>query len=85
VECLAASVSYAISYTCMDRYLARRGMDRYLARREIGPVVLSACQLLIASVMLAIAVAVTGVPTPHVIAESVAAVTVPGVIGTGFA
>ena len=76
LECLAASVSYAVSYIYMDRFLARRG---------IGPVVLSACQLAAAAVMLAIALAVTGVQTPHVTAESVAAIAVLGIIGTGFA
>jgi len=76
LECLAASISYAVSYIYMDRYLARRG---------IGPVVLSACQLAAASVMLAIALAVTGVHTPHVTTESVAAMAVLGIIGTGFA
>jgi len=76
LECLIASVSYAVSYVYMDRFLARRG---------IGPVVLSACQLLAASVMLAIALAVVGAPAPHVTAESVAAIAVLGIIGTGFA
>ena len=76
LECLAASVSYAVSYIYMDRFLARRG---------IGPVVLSACQLAAASVMLAIALAVSGVQTPHVTAESVAAIAVLGIVGTGFA
>ena len=76
LECLAASVSYAVSYIYMDRFLARRG---------IGSVVLSACQLLAAAVMLAIALAVSGVQTPHVTAESVAAIAVLGIIGTGFA
>lgn len=38
-ECLAASVSYASSYIYMGKFLVRRG---------IGPVVLSACQLLAA-------------------------------------
>ena len=57
LECLAASISYAISYIYMDKFLARRG---------VGPVVLSACQLLAAAVMLAIALTVTGVPTPHI-------------------
>ena len=76
LECLAASISYAVSYIYMDRFLARRG---------IGPVVLSACQLGAASVMLAIALAVTGVRTPHVTAVSVTAIAVLGVIGTGFA
>jgi len=76
LECLAASISYAISYIYMDRFLARRG---------IGPVVLSACQLAAAAVMLAIALTVSGVQTPHVTAESVAAIAVLGIIGTGFA
>jgi drug/metabolite transporter (DMT)-like permease len=76
VECLAASISYAVSYIYMDKFLARRG---------IGPVVLSACQLLAAAVMLAVALAVTGVRTPHVTAASVAAVAVLGIVGTGFA
>jgi drug/metabolite transporter (DMT)-like permease len=76
LECLAASISYAVSYIYMDRFLARRG---------IGSVLLSACQLLAASVMLAIALAVTGVQTPHVTAENVAAIAVLGIVGTGFA
>ena len=46
---------------------------------------LSACQLAAAAVMLAIALAVTGAPAPHVTAESVAAIAVLGIVGTGFA
>jgi drug/metabolite transporter (DMT)-like permease len=76
VECLAASVSYAVSYIYMDRYLARRG---------ISPVLLSACQLLAAAVMLAVALGVSGVRTPHLTVETVAAVAVLGIIGTGIA
>jgi drug/metabolite transporter (DMT)-like permease len=76
LECLAASVSYAISYIYMDRYLARR---------ELGAIVLSACQLAAATVMLAVALTVSGVQTPHFTAESVAAIAVLGIIGTGFA
>ena len=76
LECLAASISYAISYIYMDKFLARRG---------ISPVVLSACQLGSASVMLAIALAVTGVRAPHFTAVTVTAIVVLGVIGTGFA
>ena len=72
LECLAPSVSYVY-------------MDRFLARRGIGPVVLSACQLAAAAVMLAIALGVSGVQTPHVTAESVAAIVVLGIIGTGLA
>jgi drug/metabolite transporter (DMT)-like permease len=76
VECLAASISYAVSYIYMDRYLAKRG---------IGPVLLSACQLLAAAVMLAIALGISGARTPHLTTETVAAVVVLGIIGTGFA
>ena len=76
LECLAASISYAVSYVYMDRFLARRG---------IGPVVLSACQLAAAAVMLAIALGVSGVQTPHVTAESVAAIAILGIVGTGLA
>lgn len=76
LECLAASISYTISYIYMDRFLARRG---------ISPVTLSACQLLAASIMLSITLAVSGAQTPHVTAEGIAAIMVLGVIGTGFA
>ncbi len=76
LECLAASVSYAISYLYMDRFLVRQGLSA---------IVLSACQLLAASIMLAIALAVAGAPAPHVTEESVAAIAVLGIIGTGFA
>jgi hypothetical protein len=47
--------------------------------------VLSACQLAAAALMLAIAQGVSGFQTPHVTAESVAAIAVLGIIGTGFA
>lgn len=76
LECLAASIRYPISYVYMDRFLARRGLSS---------VMLSACQLLIAAGMLAIALAVTGVESPHFTTISVVAVAVLGVIGTGFA
>ena len=76
IECLAAAASYAISYVYMDRFLARRG---------IGPVVLSACQLGVASVLLAIALGVTGAPSPRLHATVVASILVLGLIGTGVA
>jgi drug/metabolite transporter (DMT)-like permease len=76
LECLAASASYAVSYIYMDRYLARRG---------IGPVVLSACQLAVAAVMLALALPVSGVQTPRITTEDLAAVAVLGILGTGIA
>ena len=76
LECMAASVSYAVSYIYMDRFLARRG---------ISAIVLSACQLGAAAVMLAIALAVSGVRTPEVTTQNIAALAVLGIIGTGFA
>lgn len=76
LECLAASVSYAVSYIFMDRFLARRG---------ISAIVLSACQLAVAAAMLAVALAVSGARAPHWTAEGTAALAVLGIIGTGFA
>jgi len=60
-------------------------MDRFLARRGVGAIVLSACQLAAAAVMLAIALGISGVRTPQVTVGSVAALAVLGIIGTGFA
>jgi drug/metabolite transporter (DMT)-like permease len=71
-----SSISYAISYIYMDRFLARRGLSA---------IVLSACQLAAAAIMLAVALAVVGAQAPHFIAESVAAIAVLGIVGTGFA
>jgi drug/metabolite transporter (DMT)-like permease len=79
IECLAASVSYAVSYIYMDRYLARRG---------ISPLVLAACQLLAAACWLALTLPVTGVRAPNLGsagASSVAGLLILGVIGTGVA
>jgi drug/metabolite transporter (DMT)-like permease len=76
IACLAAAASYAISYVYMDRFLARRG---------IGPVVLSACQLGAASVLLAIALGITGVRSLRLDATVVASVLILGLIGTGAA
>lgn len=60
-------------------------MDKYLAQRGLSPITLSACQLLAAAVMLAIALTVTGARAPHFTAVSVAGLVILGVIGTGFA
>lgn len=76
IECLAAAASYGISYVYMDRFLARRG---------ISPVTLSACQLLAASVLLAITLGVTGAPSPQFSVEVVASVVILGLVGTGAA
>jgi drug/metabolite transporter (DMT)-like permease len=76
LESLGASVSYAVSYIYMDRFLARQG---------IGAIVLSACQLAAAAVMLAVVLVVSGVRTPQLTTENVAAIAVLGIAGTGFA
>jgi drug/metabolite transporter (DMT)-like permease len=76
IECLAAAASYGISYVYMDRYLARRGIDL---------VTLSACQLLAAAVMLAIALGVTGAPAPRLDLAVTASVAILGLAGTGAA
>jgi drug/metabolite transporter (DMT)-like permease len=76
LECLAGAASYAVSYVYMDRYLVRRG---------VSAIVLSACQLAAAAVMLAVAMGISGARAPQVTAESVAALAVLGIAGTGFA
>jgi drug/metabolite transporter (DMT)-like permease len=76
LECLAASISYAISFVYMDRFLARRGMS---------PTTLSACQLLAAAVLLAVALPLSGAPAPQVSAASLASLVILGVLGTGVA
>src|SRR5579859_41872 len=76
LECLAASISYAVSYIYMDKFLARRGLS---------PITLSACQLLAAAVLLALVFPVAGAPVPHITTASVAGVVILGVLGTGVA
>jgi len=77
LECLAASVSYAIGYIYMDKFLARRGMS---------PITLSACQLLAATALLALALPVSGAGIPRAAdAASLAGLVILGVLGTGVA
>lgn len=76
LECLAASISYAISYVYMDRFLARRGMS---------PITLSACQLLVAAGLLAVALPLSGARAPQVSAAGLASLVILGVLGTGVA
>jgi len=76
LECLAASISYAASYIYMDKFLARRGLS---------PIALSACQLLAAAVLLALALPVAGATVPHVTTAGLAGVVILGVLGTGVA
>jgi drug/metabolite transporter (DMT)-like permease len=75
-ECVAAAASYGISYVYMDRFLARRG---------ISPVTLSACQLLAASVLLAIMLGLTGAPSPRLDPTVIVSIAILGLIGTGVA
>lgn len=76
IACLAAAASYGISYVYMDRYLARRG---------INPVTLSACQLLAAAALLAMALGVAGTPAPRLDVTVVVSIVILGVLGTGVA
>src|SRR5215471_13722756 len=76
LECLAASISYAISYVYMDRFLVRRGMS---------PITLSACQLLVAAALLAVALPLSGAGAPQVSAASLVSLVILGVLGTGVA
>ena len=76
LECLAASISYAISYVYMDRFLVRRGMS---------PITLSACQLLVAAALLAVALPLSGAGASQVSAVSLVSLVILGVFGTGVA
>lgn len=76
LECLAASVSYAISYVFMDKFLARRGMS---------PITVSACQLLVAAALLAVALPLSGAGAPQASAVSLVSLVILGVLGTGVA
>jgi drug/metabolite transporter (DMT)-like permease len=76
IESVAAGASYGISYVYMDRFLARRG---------ISPVTLSACQLLSASVLLAVVLGVTGAQAPRLDASVVVSIVILGLAATGAA
>jgi drug/metabolite transporter (DMT)-like permease len=60
-------------------------MDRFLARRGMGPITLSACQLLVAAALLAVALPLSGARAPQVSAASLASLVILGVLGTGVA
>jgi drug/metabolite transporter (DMT)-like permease len=76
LESAGAALAYGISYVYMDRFIARRG---------IGPVALSACQLLIATGFLAIGLGVTGVPAPRFGATVAVSIVTLGLLCTGVA
>jgi drug/metabolite transporter (DMT)-like permease len=76
LESAGAALAYGISYVYMDRFIARRG---------IGPVALSASQLLVASVFLAVGLGVAGAPAPRVGATVAVSIATLGLLCTGVA
>jgi len=74
--CLGASASYGVSYVYMDSFLARRG---------IPPLVLSAGQLIAATVLLAVVLPFAGLQPVHPRWDAIAALAVLGIFGTGIA
>jgi drug/metabolite transporter (DMT)-like permease len=76
LECLGAAACYGVSFVYMDKFIARRG---------ISPVPLAACQLACASVILGLALGVTGAPAPRLSATVVVSMLILGMLGTGIA
>lgn len=76
LACLGAAASYGISYVYLDRRLARSG---------VPPLVLSACQLTVATGYLALLTPVAGRQAVDVRADALVAVVVLGLLGTGAA
>ncbi len=74
--CLGASASYGVSYVYMDSFLARRG---------IPPLILSAGQLIAATVLLAVVLPFAGLQPVHLRWDAIAALAVLGIFGTGIA
>jgi drug/metabolite transporter (DMT)-like permease len=74
--CLAAALSYGVSFVYMARHLTGRG---------IPPLVLSACQLATATAILAVATPIAGRQPVHLAADVVASIAVLGLLGTGIA
>jgi len=61
-------------------------MDKFLARRGMSTITLSACQLLAATALLALALPVSGAGIPRAAdAASLAGLVILGVLGTGVA
>lgn len=75
-ESLGAAACYGIGFVYMDKFIARRG---------VGAVVLSACQLLAASVILAVVLGLSGPQDPRLTAEVVVSIAILGLLGTGTA
>jgi drug/metabolite transporter (DMT)-like permease len=76
LESAGAALAYGISYVYMDRFIARRG---------VGPVALSAGQLLVASVFVAVGLGVVGAPAPRFGATVAVSIATLGLLCTGVA
>lgn len=76
LACLAASLSYGVSYVYMGRFLTPRG---------IPPIMLSASQLAAATALLALALPFGGLTAPTWRADAVASLLILGALGTGAA
>lgn len=76
IECLAAAISYGISYVYMDRFLVGRA---------ISPLVLAACQLLASSALLSGALGVTGMRAAQLTVPVITSLAILGLAGTGLA
>jgi drug/metabolite transporter (DMT)-like permease len=74
--CLIASISYAVSYLYMSRFLAPH---------DLTPTVLSSSQLIAASVWMALALPFDHSPIPRFAVESWSALVILGIAGTGVA
>ncbi|MFC4853339.1 DMT family transporter [Actinophytocola glycyrrhizae] len=73
---LVAAVCYAISFAYIGRFVSGRG---------VGPIALSASQILAATGLMALALPVAGFTPIHLRWDAAIAVVVLGIFGTGFA
>jgi drug/metabolite transporter (DMT)-like permease len=76
LACLGAAVSYGISYVYMGRFLTGRG---------IPPLMLAACQLGAAVVLLCVALPVSGLQPITWRADAVVSLAILGTLGSGVA
>lgn len=76
VACLAAAVSYGISYVYIGHFLAKR---------ELGVLPMATGQLVCATVMVAVVVPILDWQTPELRPDAVIAVLILGAFGTGIA
>lgn len=77
LACLAAGLSYGISYVYLDRFLAGPGGP------NLAPLVLSSSQLTAATALMLVVTPVAGLSEPRLRVDSIIAVVLLGVICTG--